>query len=482
MSFCNNNNNNNAGRRPRRKSCPAGVRFEANDIKNKPPSNSLHSNLAKESNTSAGRHKRGYSLPDVTQNDARSPSNVEANRRHLLNYTAGGAHNLFGCKLDGIVSSDGSHSLIHMTHQHKEPNESDIEKRVHPSRNKFSTKISTFCPTLEQPIAALGNSNRLGSCDNGFVRESTIWNPRFRCEETADKNVNRNGSLFGTFNEGKLWKSWFGFCSKVKGEGFAGELDSVKAIDLDDTVAQLLYVEQPGESIGDEVGRLKCHVYNTELLVESLASQVEATRNELTMSKKKQENELSDILSLNEEMQSIWSEKESEVREILERFATYRDAVEADSKEKDELYAEELGKREMIIREATFEKKNMTKRLSERENALEEMIQDLKALETARQQEFFEIDKLVGGLAERYTEDETAKEALQAISERVQSVIIEFKGQDFTKYTSHFEVNEQCRLHTGSDIGSVETDRGFNEFPSTEHSSYVNKVRSRRTG
>lgn len=446
-------------RRIRGRSCPAGVRFEINDIKDV---DSVHqrsdfstnpsATLTKEMNTC---RKRRSSLPSMIYLGVNLG---DLSPRHLVNYSflAGGAHNLFCCKLDGTVCNN--HLSIDRSHQHKGPNKFNIEKRFSSNgsspRHLISRHVRKETIELETPIL-------LDSCGSVFEQKSTVLGTAFQFSENAVivKDINRSSLSWATSKDRNPQKSCLALGSRgsegkngefhFKIENFGEVIESSKVSDLDDKVLQWLLSKQvvdPGEFLND-VESLECRVHDTKRLADSLASQVEEEKGDSKMNQKKQESELSDLLSLNEEMQTIWSEKESEVREILERFSMYRDAVDADSKEKDEMYAEELNKREMIIRELELSKNNLEEKLSRKEAIMEQVIKDLQQNEATRLQELLEIDKLVTSLAGKYTESETGGEAArQYISERLQSVIAGFEDKGFTNNSSSLDVPGQRGL------------------------------------
>ena len=186
----------------------------------------------------------------------------------------------------------------------------------------------------------------------------------------------------------------------------------------------------------NDVARLESHIQGTELLVENLATQVEDAKNEIEMSKQKQENEINDLISLNEEMQTIWSAKEAEVREILDRFSTYRDAVEADSKEKDEIYSEEINKREMLIKDLQLTKDALQEELARQTGALRGVLDDVQNFEATQVQQLGDVNQLVACLLEKFT-DQEASLVCQSISVKLETSIATIKEKDYARCSNN---------------------------------------------
>ncbi|XP_028402078.1 uncharacterized protein LOC114525070 [Dendronephthya gigantea] len=185
----------------------------------------------------------------------------------------------------------------------------------------------------------------------------------------------------------------------------------------------------------DDVKRLESSIKGTELLVESLAAQVEETKSEIEMSSQKQENEINELVSFNEEIHSILSAKESEIREILERFSTYRDAVEADTKEKDEIYSEETSKREALINELQLTRDALLEQLTQQTQMLREIIFDAQTFEATHVEQLGDVHQLVAGLLEKFS-DQEASLVCQRISVKLETSIATIKEKDYTRHST----------------------------------------------
>ena len=170
----------------------------------------------------------------------------------------------------------------------------------------------------------------------------------------------------------------------------------------------------------------------TELLVENLAKQVEEAKNDIEMSKRKHENEINDLISLNEEMQTIWSAKETEVREMLDRFSAYRDAVAADSKEKDEIYSEEIHKRDMLIKNLQLTKEALQDELVRQSKTFRDILEDFQNFESSQVDELGDVHVLVASLLDKSTDHESSM-VCQSISLRLEKSIALVKEKDYAR-------------------------------------------------
>ena len=196
-----------------------------------------------------------------------------------------------------------------------------------------------------------------------------------------------------------------------------------------------------------DFSRLESHIEGTERLVENLANQVEETKNDIEMSKQKQENEISDLISLNEEIQTIVSAKDTEVREILEKFSAYRDAVEADSKEKDEMYSEEINKRDTLIKELHLTKESLEDELTRQTSAFRELLDDVRNFDASQVEELGDVSQLVTRLLETFS-DQDATVVCQSISLKLETSIATVKEKDYVRYGDDFRDDLIYLIHT----------------------------------
>ena len=183
-----------------------------------------------------------------------------------------------------------------------------------------------------------------------------------------------------------------------------------------------------------DVARLESDIQGTELLVENLADQVKEAKKEIEMTSQKQENEINDLILLNEEMQTIWSAKEAEVREMLERFSAYRSAVEADSKEKDDLFSEEINKRETLIKDLQLTKDALQDELQRQTEVFREVLNDLQHFEATQVQQLGDVNQLVACLLEKFS-DQEANLVCQSISVKLETTIATIKEKDYARYS-----------------------------------------------
>lgn len=214
------------------------------------------------------------------------------------------------------------------------------------------------------------------------------------------------------------------------------EISSLGALDLDNNFSQLILKNHISDSatfvLQSDVASLESHIEGTERSVENLANQVEEAKNDIEMSKQKQENEINDLISLNEEMQTIWSAKETEVREILERFSAYRDAVEADSKERDEMYSEEINKRDMVIKDLHLTKESLQDELARQTAAFRELLEDVQNFDASQVEQLGDVNQLVACLLETFS-DQDATVVCQSISLKLETSIATVKRKEYER-------------------------------------------------
>ena len=392
--------------RRRHKSCPAGgVQFEFNNIYRADSQDDVlrkrSINLAKVVN---GVHQNRACVPNVPLINSTSLRTSNENENtdiksigQLANYShvAGGVHNSFHFQLEERIKN--AHSSTGIPHQHKTSNTSDVNEEYSTTSGIFNSshvpRKTSYDKTIKEFLKEKKISVAKGArfqFNQHFVEIEDL-REQYTTEFELDllSSDSKKADLVCEKQSGQLE------LNRIKTEG-----DILKVTDHKDN---LVWSREHGKQCIEprelaDVTRLECQVYGTELLVESLANEVEETKQELTMSKRKQESDLSDLLLLNEELQTMWSEKESEVREILERFSTYRMAVEADSKEKEELYAEEILKRERTIKDLKCTKCQLEEKLLDKEATIEKLTTDIQEKENGHLKKFLEVNELVEGL------------------------------------------------------------------------------------
>ena len=218
---------------------------------------------------------------------------------------------------------------------------------------------------------------------------------------------------------------------------FLQEISGLEPLDSCNNFSQLTLKNHIPDSaaytLQSDVASLESHIEGTERLVENLANQVEEARNDIEMSKQKQENEINDLISLNEEMQTIWSAKETEVREILDKFSAYRDAVEADSKERDEMYSEEINKRDMVIKDLHLTKESLQDELARKTAAFRELLEDVQNFDASQVEQLGDVHQLVVSLLETFS-DQGATIVCQSISLKLETSIATMKEKDYVRY------------------------------------------------
>ena len=411
------NNHNIARRRARVNSCPAGVTFEVIDVtefdekqRNKLLSNS---HLADKKDADFPWNQRRQSLPCETNTLVESFT-VESSTQ-LLNYSnlAGGdVDNSFCCKL--VETHTQSHSLIDAADQLNVSNESPVHDN---SDCLFSLDNSSVSSRLKEDQG----SNSSG-CHREPLESKDIDRDSLKAPENALSSLNSEEAGRPLDNA---------FLGR-----FLQEIPGLEVLSVDDNSPRVVSGTRIFDPlvVDSDVQRLECHVYGTEILVENLASEVEATRQEIEMSKRKQENEINDLISLNEEMQTIWSEKETEMREILQRFSAYRDAVDADSKEKDEVFAEELNKRDSMIKDLTEARNALEDELRRKTEALKEVINDVENFDVEQVQQLLHVNQLVACLLEKFSDQDAGVAVCQSISFKLETSIATIKEKDYTRY------------------------------------------------
>ena len=248
--------------------------------------------------------------------------------------------------------------------------------------------------------------------------------------EDQEQDENRQNALSNLNNSGRHLDNSF-----VK--RLLQEVNSLEVIDSEDNPNQLIHVPYLTAFTETDVARLQSHIQGTELLVENLASQVEEAKNEIEMSTQKQENEINDLISLNEEMQTIWSAKENEVREMLEKFSAYRSAVEADSKEKDDLFSEEIHKREMLIKDLQLTKDALQDELTRQTEAFKEVLDDFQNFEATQVEQLGDVSQLVTCLLEKFS-DSDASMVCQSISVKLETSIATIKEKDYARCSNDY--------------------------------------------
>ena len=218
---------------------------------------------------------------------------------------------------------------------------------------------------------------------------------------------------------------------------FLQELSSIEINDCEDKLNYLSHLNDLAVFEDNDVTRLQSHIHGTELLVENLADQVEDAKKEIKMTAQKQENEINDLISLNEEMQTIWSAKEAEVREMLDRFSAYRSAVEADSKEKDDLFCEEINKRETLIKDLQLTKDALQDELQRQTEVLQVILNDLQNFEENQVEQLGDVNQLVACLLEKFS-DQEASLVCQSISVKLETSIATIKEKDYARYSDDY--------------------------------------------
>ncbi|XP_028416782.1 rootletin-like [Dendronephthya gigantea] len=448
--------------------------------------------------------ERRQSLPDSFRDELSRPAVIDEKHisDHFPNYssrrTGGSVHNSFYSKL--VPANSQSHSSADASNQHTKQNKSPVHRCFAIARSflneipfdissELRTENRDIYPTNltstneieqaikksnEDPLSASlkavshsqNDTTLLNTCESAeyshcssFKSSSTeekSENPGIILTfQSPDLNKTLPTELLKSFENIECIRKTHGVLSSSSGNGkplndaflgtFFEEVSNSEVDELLERFNRLIQKRDTDDLLDsqadDDVKRLESSIKGTELLVESLAAQVEETKSEIEMSNQKQGNEINELVSFNEEIHSILSAKESEIREILERFSTYRDAVEADTKEKDEIYSEETSKREALINELQLTRDALLEQLTQQTQMLREIIFDAQTFEATHVEQLGDVHQLVAGLLEKFS-DQEASLVCQRISVKLETSIATIKEKDYTRYVSCLDISE----------------------------------------